>query len=99
MTHLNKVLIAAVGIALPMAASAQTLRTAPSPDVNYCMAMSDLYVRYVGHDENSPERLVRRGDAEGEVAVAKCRAGDAATAIPVLERKLTDARITLPARG
>jgi len=44
---------------------------------------------------------IRRGggDTEGYVAVAKCRQGDAAAAIPTLERKLTNARFTLPARG
>ena len=35
----------------------------------------------------------------GGVALAKCKAGDPAAAIPILERKLTDAGFTLPPRG
>ncbi len=33
-----------------------------------------------------------RADLEGRVALAKCEQGDSATAIPILERKLTNAR-------
>ena len=66
-------------------------------DVRYCGALSQLYMRYVGNPETEP-RGVRRNDAAAEDAMAKCRQGNAVAAIPVLERKLTDNRITLPAR-
>jgi hypothetical protein len=66
-------------------------------DQRYCSALSQLYMRYVGNPETEP-RGVRRNDAAAEDAMAKCRQGNAVAAIPVLERKLTDNRITLPAR-
>jgi hypothetical protein len=80
-------------LALPLAATAQT------PDQAYCSALADIYVRYVGHDENSSSRLTSRGTTDGQVAVAQCRAGNAASAIPVLERELKRAGFTLPPRG
>jgi hypothetical protein len=91
-------IVVAAGFALPVVASAQP---ATSSDLAYCAALSDTYVRYIGHDETSSGRALRanRGDAEAYVAVAKCRQGDTAAAIPVLERKLTNARFTLPPRG
>ncbi|HEY4166584.1 MAG TPA: hypothetical protein VGM96_07395 [Reyranella sp.] len=66
-----------------------------SPEQQYCEALSELYMRYVGNPETQP-RNVRRNDAEAEKALAQCRHGDWAASIPVLERKLTDNRITLP---
>ena len=68
-----------------------------SPEQQYCEALSDLYMRYVGNPETQP-RNVRRNDADAEKALAQCRHGDWAASIPVLERKLTDNRITLPQR-
>ena len=56
--------------------------------------------RYIGHDEAYARvRGIRRGFLEGQVAVAKCRLGDAAAAIPILERELTKQNFTLSARG
>jgi uncharacterized protein (UPF0147 family) len=54
-------------------------------------------MRYVGNPETQP-RNVRRNDADAEKALAQCQRGEAAASIPVLERKLTDNRITLPQR-
>ncbi len=68
-----------------------------SPEQQYCEALSDLYMRYVGNPETEP-RQVRRNDADAEKALSQCRQGDAAASIPVLERKLTGNRITLPQR-
>ena len=69
-------------------------------DQIYCMALSDTYVRYIGHDEAYANgRGVRRSSLEGQVAVAKCRQGEAAAAIPVLEKELTQQKFSLPARG
>jgi hypothetical protein len=68
-----------------------------SSDLRYCAALGDLYRRYVGNPETEP-RGVRRNDATAEDAMARCRQGDAAASIPVLERKLTENRITLPPR-
>jgi hypothetical protein len=96
MQRLATMIAVAAGLVLPVAASAQP---ASRSDVAYCTALADTWVRYVGHDETSPRLARRAGDAEGYVAVAKCRQGDAAAAIPTLEKKLTDAKFTLPARG
>ena len=66
-------------------------------DRKYCAALSDLYVRYVGTSEFSPSSMDRT-DLEGRLALSKCQAGDTATGIPILERKLRNARVSLPAR-
>ena len=68
-----------------------------SPDRNYCAALSEKYVRYVGRSEAGPHSN-RKPDVVGGVALAKCAEGDTAAAIPILERKLLDARIELPRR-
>lgn len=67
-------------------------------DLAYCARLSALYTRYVGPDPNSPSMAGVMPDVTGGEAVAKCREGDARSSIPVLERLLTDADITLPPR-
>jgi adenosine/AMP kinase len=78
-------IVAAVGIALPVMASAHTDKRL---DLAYCNALSDTYVRYIGRDETSPRLVIRanQGNATGYVAVAQYRQGNAAASIPVLER-------------
>jgi hypothetical protein len=95
---MNRLLFGFVGmtalmVGLPLQAQG---RAAPA-DVRYCAALSDLYMRYIGNPEQRPGN-VRRSDIEADTAVAQCRAGDTAIAIPVLERKLTANKFTLPAR-
>lgn len=91
---MNKFAAVAVAflVAPPLHAQGRT-----SPEQQYCEALSDLYMRYVGNPETQP-RNVRRNDADAEKALSQCRHGDWARSIPVLERKLTDNRITLPQR-
>ena len=90
-------LVAAAAIVVLMAAlPADAQKRASSSEQQYCEALSDLYMRYVGNPETEP-RNVRRNDAEAEAALSQCRHGNSAASIPVLERKLTDNRITLPA--
>jgi len=91
-----KFLIVAVVLGMPLAAQAQAPGRAD--DLRYCARLSDLYVRYVGRSEGPP-RTGMTPDVNGGVALAKCKAGDPAAAIPILERKLTDAGFTLPRRG
>jgi hypothetical protein len=76
-------LIAGMALA-PFAAFGQ------SADAKYCMALSDLY-RKTSPKTESP-------DAEVPAAMAKCRAGDT-SGIPVLEKALTDSKVTLPPRN
>jgi hypothetical protein len=60
-------------------------------DRRYCAALGAAYTRFVDNDSRRP--LVT-----GRVAVAECKDGDAAWAIPVLERKLVNARVRPPQR-
>jgi hypothetical protein len=96
MSTISRLMTLAVTAALPVAASAQT---GSRSDLAYCQALSETYLRYVGHHESDHRPPYLRGTLDGQVAVAKCRQGDAAAAIPVLERVLTDNKFTLPARG
>ena len=89
-------LIAGLTAALPLAAEAESGDRAA--DLRYCAQLSELYIRYIGRSEAGPTAPVRP-DVNGGVALAKCKEGDAATAIPILERKLVNAGFTLPPRG
>jgi hypothetical protein len=89
-------LIAGLTAVLPLASGVQAADQAA--DLRYCAQLSELYVRYVGRSESGPRTPVRP-DVNGGVALAKCHEGDAAAAIPILERKLVNAGFTLPPRG
>ena len=78
--------------------AAQAQQASRTADLQYCARLSDLYIRYVGRSEAGPTAPVRP-DVNGGVALAKCREGDTAAAIPILERKLVNAGFTLPPRG
>ena len=91
-------LCATVGLAIvsPRPASAQT---SSSADMAYCAKLIDLYSRYLTGDEFGDRRTSLGGASlDGRVAVAKCREGDTASGIPVLERKLLANGFTLPRR-
>jgi hypothetical protein len=68
-------------------------------DVAYCNRLADLYDRYLGESDNSPQRGNPANSLEGQVASAQCRAGKPASAIPTLERILRGNGFTLPSRG
>jgi hypothetical protein len=68
-------------------------------DRRYCAALIDKYTRYVGTSEYSPLAGRQLNDGDGRVAIAKCDAGDTATGIPILERRLRDGKVALPPRG
>lgn len=59
----------------------------------YCAQLSDLYRRYV---QNATGRRV---DVEALQALDDCTKGKDAAAIPVLEKRLRDAKITPPGGG
>ncbi|MGZ5909520.1 MAG: hypothetical protein ACXWLB_06565 [Reyranella sp.] len=82
-------LMPAVAALLPFGASAQTT------DADYCKALTQKYETYISN--MSVSRSPSPVDAN--VAIAQCRDGNTAAGIPVLERKLRDARIDLPPRG
>jgi hypothetical protein len=66
------------------------LAQAQGDDKAYCAQLSDLYRRFV---QNATGRRV---DVEALVALDDCKGGRAAAAIPVLEKRLRDAKITVP---
>ena len=69
------------------------LAQAQSDDTAYCTQLSQLYRRYV---QNATGRRV---DVEALQALDDCSRGKAASAIPVLEKRLRDAKITPPGGG
>jgi len=87
------VLLATVGLALPQTATAQPR----ADDRQYCESLIEMYRTYV--NEPMQGRMQRPPNVEPEVAIAKCRSGDTATGIPILEKVLRDNRFTLPPRG
>ena len=62
------------------------------------LALIEKYVRHVGTSEYSPLAGQQFNDGDGRLAIAKCNAGDTATGIPILERRLRAAKIDLPPR-
>jgi hypothetical protein len=69
------------------------LAQAQSDDTTYCTQLSQLYRRYV---QNATGRRV---EGEARQAGDDCSGGKAASAIPVLEKRLRDAKITPPGGG
>ena len=69
------------------------LAHAQSDDKAYCAQLSELYRKYV---QNA---VGRRVDVEALMALDNCQRGNAAAAIPVLEKKLREAKITPPGGG
>jgi hypothetical protein len=69
---------------------------AQSADTNYCNALSATYLKYVNNPNsgrgNQPASATI-GDAQNQCAT------NPAAGIPVLERALKDARVSLPPRG
>jgi hypothetical protein len=77
--------LVAVLMALPTATDA-----AQGDDKAYCAQLAAMYRRYV---QNGPGK---RFDVEASVALDDCGKGKAATAIPVLEKKLRESGFSLP---
>ena len=73
---------ASMALALPFAALAQ------STDAQYCQKLADLYRTTNGQNM----------DASAPEAMNQCNKGNTAAGIPVLEKLLKDAKVTLPAR-
>ena len=85
-------------LSLMLAAASPIAAVAQSPDVAYCMRLSEVYERYIGRNEFSSNREFGRGSLDGDVASAQCRAGNP-SGIPVLERVLRNNGFSLPPRG
>lgn len=87
--HLKWV-IPLLAVGLPLTASAQV------SDATYCRRLTARYVSFV---ENMNGHTLQPGGLDGQVAMEQCKAGNTVDGIPVLERKLQDARIALPSRN
>ena len=75
-------LVTCASLVLPFAAFGQ------SADAKYCEALSTKYREVSSFQSDSPQA----------VAMAKCKAGDTASGIPVLEKALKNAKVPLPPR-
>ncbi len=91
---LARILVGLLVLLMPTLATAD-----PAGDRRYCAALIDKYVRYVGTSEYSGLAGKQFNDGDGRLAIAKCDAGDTAKGIPILERRLRDAKIDLPPRS
>ena len=64
-------------------------------DTTYCAELSNLYLRYLAYTG-----LGRPfPDLSAIAAINDCQAGNTEAGVPVLEKRLLDARFTLPKRG
>jgi hypothetical protein len=81
----------AIGLCLTLTAEAQAQS---KDDMTYCAELSALYRRYLG---NTGEGKTFP-DVSAANAISDCERGNTAAGIPVLEKKLRDARFTLPKR-
>jgi hypothetical protein len=68
---------------------------APLSDAEYCGTLVTRYDTFLNRD--GPHGSMRSTDVAGNVAAAKCRAGDS-SGIADLERALKDAKVDLPPR-
>jgi hypothetical protein len=85
------------GLCLLVAAEALCLVLpvqARADDATYCTELYDACVRYLGQT-NARSPLP---DATASAAMNECQKGNTAAGIAILEKKLRDARFTLPVR-
>ena len=85
----------ALGLCLSLTAEAHAQAPAATDDMAYCAQLSALYRRYLG---NTGEGKTFP-DVAAATAISECERGNTAAGIPVLEKKLRDARFTLPKRS
>lgn len=83
-------LLPILGLCLALTAEAR----AQADDMAYCAELSRLYRRYLGNSGDG--RMYP--DAAAATAIDRCEKGNTGAGIPVLEKKLRDARFTLPKR-
>jgi hypothetical protein len=80
-----------LAVLIPVGASAQM------SDADYCKALTQKYEVYISNI--SVGRSPTPGAIDGTIAIDKCKSGNTAAGIPVLEKKLRDAKVDLPPRG
>jgi hypothetical protein len=91
-------LLAAAMVSLVVGLGFATSSNAQSPmsDQDYCRLLVEKYT--IGSDSGLKYGRSEVGNATA-VAIAQCQEGNPAPAIPVLEEKLRDADIPVPARS
>ena len=88
-------MIARLALVLALAYTLCMEARAQSDDAAYCDQLAALYLRYLGKtSEGRPFP-----DVTVSVAMDACTRGNTAAGIPVLEKRLRDARIELPRRA
>jgi len=92
MSILVKASIACGLLVSPLLASVPAFAQAMD-DAAYCQALIKQYYTFAP----APRREMA-GTVDVSVAIEKCKAGNTAAGIPVLESKLRDARVDLPSR-
>jgi hypothetical protein len=85
----------ALGLCLSLTAEAHAQAPSSASDTAYCAELSALYRRYLGNTGQGKTFP----DVSPAAAMDQCERGNTAEGIPVLEKKLRDARFTLPKRG
>ena len=99
MSRTLALLIALVAVSPAAQAQDKPFGGYASADMEYCARLSEVYIRYIGRSEAGPRTPVTP-DVVGGVALAQCKhESTVAQAIPMLERKLLNARFTLPPRN
>ena len=68
---------------------------ARATEMEYCAELTAMYRRYLG--QTSSRQTMP--DAAASTAIDACERGNTAAGIPVLEKRLTDQRFTLPKRS
>lgn len=105
--HTPITLLVAASILVPATActtttgSAGPATSAQRADLAYCQRLVTQYTTYVGSVGGTLGGNSDRGapaDLDAKVAIAQCQEGNTGPAIPVLERKLRDARVAVPPR-
>jgi hypothetical protein len=84
-------------LAMALTACSPLAALAESGDAAYCKALAEKYETYLANMTTG--RSPQLDSVDGRVAVEQCKAGNAVAAIPVLERKLHNAKIDLPPHG
>jgi hypothetical protein len=77
------------------------VKPAQPGDLAYCQKLVAQYTTYVGSVGGTLGGNSDRGapaDLDAKVAIAQCQEGNTGPAIPVLEQKLRDAKVAVPAR-
>ena len=93
MSRTRNFLLIACLVGAPFVAQAHSAAN----DSAYCAKLSEIYVRYIGHDNSNADNFLFRGTNDAQVATTQCQ-GNSGWAISILEQQLIANKFTLPAR-